>query len=1427
MIKRHKDLLRAIVADVRRTLAGAATADSGWERGDLDRELERLGVAPDGTVTPIDALPGATPAERRAHALAAAQLTRLPAAGRAAARGEIVERAAYTWINRLLALRAMEARGLIDETLRANPDYDGLSEALFVLRQTAPARAAGPDAGWWAVLDNACDTWRTALPGLFDPTDPAAALRPSTPALLRCVATTGSAPAGFTLDEADAAFADPDAIGWCYQFYQEAAKARVYAKLGKGGKAATRAEIAAATQLFTEPYMVKWLLQNSLGRSYHELHPDSALPATWEYYIRELPNGPQPPAVASFDLLTVMDPCCGSGHFLREAFDLLAAVYRERRPDLDAAEIADRILARHLHGIDLDPRCAQLTALTLWLRAWETVRDEARAHRRPGAPRYAPPAMSVATTPTSLDPGALARHLARHPGDRPLRPLLEGVFAALEQADILGSLLRPGAQLDEAIAALQRPRQLRMDADPDEATLRQRLAEQAQRDPAGLKAMLMERVAASLAAEKGNRDDAAAQLFGREGEQGVRLLQLLGRQYAVVTTNPPYMGSKNMATLLQQYVERHFSSGKRDLYAAFILRSINICQSSGRVAMVTQQSFMFLRSFMELRSIPENSVREAERMGHFAGLIRQTTIEALSHLGRYAFSEIGNAHVAPVLIVVKHSWPMSQSRVWSCRLSAPRPSDDQAILLRRSVIDGIGLGLVTQTLQSRFLTVPQFLLCYWLSERFLSLISEAAIGSKADLAEPTTTGDSDRFMRGYWEVWPLGGWVPASRGGGYSKWAGLDHWVMDWRHAGVRLKSFPGSYVRNEHLMFLDGLTYTEAASGSLGVRRLLSGGTFAKSGPGIVARADQLPSISALLNGRVSSYLLRITARSFFFGLGSIRSLPIPSRLPDALEAIERLATVAKRTYIGDSPIEFDFSNRAASMQGAVSAVLHTIEAYNERLVFGAYQLQESDIQVLLGETGVPAGWYPLIADYDTLPMLPADLALPCIPREVLDVLATHKRIMPDAHELVHLRERLRELYEAGPGVRENGNEATDDAAVGEAGGDGDEAAVVGAQVPIPPETFLEELSLKLQIHPISVYWLLEELRAEGARSKPEEQRLLEDRLSVLVLSLLGHRWPKQLEAGEPLPHWSDRDGVIPLTTGAGEPTVADRLRARLRAEDGELGAQQTEALLTELTGLTLEDWCRQRFFERHVRQFKYRPVAWHLASTPQAGAGRGRRGGARRQPAFECLLYYHACGGDVLARIRTQYVEPLLRGARQQADDARRDNDETAAAIAGARIDELDDFAARLRQVEAEGFACAELDALLATEPLDRWTGDGYMAPPSREALLHDERTWRVDINDGVRVNIAPLQLAGLLANDVLKAADAKKAIADRARWRSDERRWVREGKLPRCGWLEEAVPESPRWTELTPQREAEALKLEQKRQAALARLGSASTP
>ncbi|MGH2509893.1 MAG: hypothetical protein ACRDHZ_21140, partial [Ktedonobacteraceae bacterium] len=551
-----------LVSSLRATLVGSTSvSEEKVERGNLDRELERLGLGPDGTIKPIEALPDAHEHEFYAYQVVVDQLSLLPLAQRIVVRGEIIERAAYTWINRFLALRAMEVRELIDNTLRGDEAYGGISEKLFLVRETQPERANGEDGGWWAVIEDACNEQAVSLPGFFALDDPAAALRPGASVLAQCLVLVAGNLANFTQAECDAALADPDAIGWAYQFYQEESKSNIDAKCKSGGKVASRSELAAKTQLFTEPYMVQWLLQNSLGRSYHEAYPQSTLPAHWPYYV-------QPEQLATdtyFTLasLTLLDPCMGSGHFLRAAFDLFVEMYHEQFPTWSARAIVDRILSEHLHGIDLDPRAAQLTALTLYLRAWELVRDEHRAQRLPRASSYTPPVLNLATTPTNLNKGTLARHLKRHPQDKLFLPLIEEIFAGLEQAEILGSLLRPREYLDRAITELEKlpiiQRDLFADANDDE--LRIQIAAMAKNEPAALKDLAMKRVIESFHAESHNVQDISAMLFGREAEQGVRLLQLLDRHNEVVETNPQYLGRKNMDMdgSITKYIEKYYS----------------------------------------------------------------------------------------------------------------------------------------------------------------------------------------------------------------------------------------------------------------------------------------------------------------------------------------------------------------------------------------------------------------------------------------------------------------------------------------------------------------------------------------------------------------------------------------------------------------------------------------------------------------------------------------------------------------------------------------------------------------------------------------------------------------------------------------------------------------------------------------------------
>ncbi len=305
-------------------------------------------------------------------------------------------------------------------------------------------------------------------------------------------------------------------------------------------------------------------------------------------------------------------------------------------------------------------------------------------------------------------------------------------------------------------------------------------------------------------------------------------------------------------------------------------------------------------------------------------------------------------------------------------------------------------------------------------------------------------------------------------------------------------------------------------------------------------------------------------------------------------------------------------------------------MEGSIETEVFRAYELSDLCIYEVTNDTGKPVGWLPLVSDYDLVPSLPSGLCT--VPQEMVNYVGGHERHPVDSLDLGRLKVVLKSLYETGPGVKEEADEIKstidEDDESDEIGG--------GAHIPIPAETFMEELSQKLDIHPISVYWLLKEgIENEGWRCLPEEQRLKKDRFTVLILRLLGHRWPKQIEAGEAVPGWADDDGIIPLLEGTDESTLYARLRDRLAADYGDEQVSSEENAFEDVMGKPLSEWVRKDFFRHHISQFKKRPIAWHLTSARWTSR-------PRQEAAFECLVYYHKTDGNLLPKSEATMSAP-----------------------------------------------------------------------------------------------------------------------------------------------------------------------------------------
>ena len=1100
----------------------------------------------------------------------------------------------------------------------------------------------------------------------FNPV-PSATAYPRNPAILRSDRTP--------LDEDEPTepngppnpFTAPDALGWAYQYWNTEEKDRIFAKVRtvKGAKIAG-ADIVPATQLYTEDYMVKFLVQNSLGVTWMGMYPGSRLSDGWEYYVRDADRAPvvRKPVAE----ITVLDPAVGSGHFLLEAFDLFWGMYEEEGVTTAPEAIAAAILNNNLFGIDIDERAVQIAQAALWMKAKERAPDLS-------ADDIAGFRDHLVATNIRLpqDDDHVRDFLDKHPEDSPLRHALPAIFAGLAHADELGSLLKVEEILEDEIAAMRR-------ADP---LFAYSMAAE------GWGSRFMARLREHFEAEVEAADLVQA-FFNRSAGKGLALLDLLARRYDVATANPPYMGSKNMGPVIKRYLERHYGPGRRDLYTAFILRSLELANERGRVAMVMPQTWMFLRSFADLRapqqtSRPENGI----------GLVSDLRNEVLAHLGRHAFSEAD-----PPSNVMMDVWAKAQlspeHRVTCFRLTAANEAVEQARILRDTITGMNQNAIVSRPLQRRFLEVPQTPLCYWLRDRFLELLSGPTLGEIAEVCKGLDTASDTRFVRYAWESM-IGGsgrtcrqqrWFPLEKGGGYGKWYGHHLWAVDWEHNGVRIRSHHNSTIRNERHYLRGGWTYSYMSRGSMALRKYPEGSIFAA---GASAGIIGLPDVQATsLNTRLSSYIVRSISSKIQLNEGYVSRLPILGSIPTTLYGLESNCIVLKQRIVAFDPRERTFypSHLLLDEIEALSASLHTIEGKSERLVFSAFQVDGDELTAVLDETGTPAGWHPLITGFDATPLLPEDL-LP-VP---LDDLANHphRNLSPD--EIAHLRRRLRALYEAGPGATiedDEGPTAEDE------DDEDEETSTVGARIPIPTETFVEELSVKLEVHPISIYWLLKEGReTEGWRCPPEEKRLMEDRLTVVVLRLLGHRWPKQIEAGEPLPDWADPDGIIPITPLAREATLLERVQQRLGAEEIDTSD------FAEVMGKPLDAWLATEFFKHHTKQFKKRPIAWQLQSGKFT---------ARTAPAFACLMYYHKVDADTLPKLRSQYVGPLrqrleteLRGILAVAAEARSDRQVKRRAELDDSIHELQKFDTVLETVARTGFGPPPLIPTLRQYAID----------------------------------------------------------------------------------------------------------------------------
>ena len=825
-------------------------------------------------------------------------------------RRHVVERYAYRWFNRIIAFRYMDVHGFtgtpvvspagltstngLPEVLAAakRSEYD--DSTVFSLRENdkAKERIEGLLSGsimaddpqgraYGLLLQSECRFWNRNLPFMFESVVHESGrvdelLMPAD--LLAEGSVLRNAVEAMTPE--DCGVDDPsgnvEIIGWLYQYYISERKNEVMDGFKKNHKAGAN-EIPAATQLFTPDWIVRYLVQNTVGRLWMQSHPDSQLYKNWNYYIQPLGDD----SAGNEDILniqapedlTVCDPACGSGHMLTYAFDLLYEIYEEE--GYAPSDIPGLILKYNLYGMEIDERAASLAAFALTMKARSRSRRFFKKQVEPNIQHISPIAFKEDEVVELNDLYQVNLDFT--------------VWNTYAKADVYGSLIQPTQELVD--------------------------------------------LAASAPESADDIDTLFDPLLREHAEDVFAQTRYLARKYAAVVANPPYMGAKNMSSELKQFVQDHYEAGKADLFAAFILRNRQFIQHGAMLGMITMQSWMFLSSFEALRRklLDSSSIETMSHLG--AGAFDSIGGEVVSTTA-FTLKNNSSSGNGTYIRLVDVSGDDNQSK--AC-VDAIKGDTDYLFEVNQHEFAQIPGSPIVYSASSSMLRIfengvpfekhiamregihtadnQRFLRCWW----------GISVSSMSDNASSVEQIDEQ------------GCWVPYCKGGDYRKWYGNLTFVIgfDQEHR-KSMKQQQGCVWPSQSLWFKEGGTWTAVSSGNLGVRWFPHGCLFDAGGQVLIGE-NHIEAI-ADLNTSLYQTIADMTMPTLNYKCGVLKTLPdIRSNDEDVIESAKVCIQVSRLDWDSFETswdfqrfVLFDPNQGAQAGDLLEDAVLHLREYWN-----------------------------------------------------------------------------------------------------------------------------------------------------------------------------------------------------------------------------------------------------------------------------------------------------------------------------------------------------------------------------------------------------------------------------------------------------------------------------------------------------------------
>lgn len=1190
-----------------------------------DKEFARLGFGKI-KILPIDQIPEEIQTRRqRFESMLDSHIGETGDYGHA--REKLVDELTFTLFNRLAAVKVMEAANLFPPIITRKAEHGGRSFGHKAWLEANPHQRDEDLEGLKTFIKSAFNELSTSLP-LFS-SKYSFSLFPDTISLNEIIdlfnAVELDSQVGSDIWEND------DVLGWCYESYNNKKK-----QVHKESKAKTEYDkVSLQSQVYTPRWIVQFLVENSLGKLYLEMHPDSNV--KYRYKIANVPQT-QEREIKSLHEVKVIDPACGSGNFLLYAFDLFYELYIDQienyAADYEEKDIPRLIIENNLHGIDLDDRAVQLAQLGLFIKAKKRLRTIGELN------------FNVVSSDFFLPDYPDVAHIFESNTrlGKQQQDLIAEIWTDLQYAYKFGSLIRLREKVERRLIGLyghdgSKEPQLFSNQDLGIIPQPQQADAFIEQDIASEKEFIAEFFLNLEVAVDQYATGATNAFLASKTRDAITFLELLTKEYDVATANPPYTDSSDFGPELKEYIENNYKKPHKfhsNLYAAFILRCFDLTSENGLIAMLQPFTFMYIKKFEDVRKY----------------ILTKSNINLLAELGLGGVF-ISDVQVYTCMNILSKGVKITQGTYFN--LMAYHNHRDKP-----QIFSDIYNRFIQGTADNHVYTIPQVKLkiikswpfIYWISGEFLEKFKQQSIDEVLSVRSGITTSNNIRCVRFRWEVLPgnisiaIGDkkpWVGYAKGGPFQKWLGNDWLVIDYSPDGYDFLLNNGNHLPSRDFYFKEGITYSASGSKGASFRYLPANHLFDTGGSCIFPNSyNNIHYSLAFLNSKLSFYIAYCFNPTVNTQGGDLKRVPfvIPKqRIEDEVTNLaKRCIEIQRKINSYDllepnfikSPIETgaqtNLKRKLQSFFTYENYLLTQIlisEAIIDNKIFEVYDLSDEDKNTVLAQEGKNIGGLPVQAKARDAYLAETE----AIKEFPLDAIGDFIESLP----------------------------------IKEFTGDELEAIVSGFNTLYQGNNNLEEFCIRHQINPINVWYWFKQNNVIPLR-----------RVNIVALEFLTVIIREIL--------MEDEDGIIPLVPNAGEKVMLDRIEEKF-SKKGFSFAQDSS--FDTILGYPIQNFLKGHFFAElsdRVKVFKKllaTPFIWHLSSGSDQG--------------FDCYIIIYKWNRDNLMRLRSVYIEHRERALiNRQADLAESESAsaQTEKDLIFRQLHEIESFKSKIDELLAEGY-------------------------------------------------------------------------------------------------------------------------------------------